>query len=96
VVYESGSPYHYLLRLVGLELKYPDKLDQRRDDQAVEQRMAEIRAELGPLLNDLAWEVWAADEVRLDQLDCPNSVPLVELDASRQLRSGVVSECPDF
>jgi transposase len=67
VVYESPSSYHYLLRFAGLELKYPDKLDRRRDDPGVQRRMAEIRQELGPLLADPAWEVFAADEVRLDQ-----------------------------
>ena len=67
VVYESDRSYHYLLRMGGLELKYPDKLDRRRDDEAVEDRMAEIREEITPLLADPAWQVWAADEVRLDQ-----------------------------
>jgi transposase len=67
VVYESHTSYHYLLRMAGLDLKYPDTLDRRRDDTAVEARMAEIRIEVAPLLADPAWEVFAADEVRLDQ-----------------------------
>jgi transposase len=67
VLYESDTTYHYLLRMGGLELKYPDKLDRRRDDDAVEARMAQIRAEVAPLLQDPNWEVFAADEVRLDQ-----------------------------
>ena len=67
VVYESDRSYHYLLRLGGLELKCPDTLDRRRDDDAVEARMGEIRQEIAPLLADPAWEVYAADEVRLDQ-----------------------------
>jgi transposase len=67
VAYESDTSYHYVLRMAGLELKYPDKLDRRRDDQAVEARMAEIRAEVAPLLQDPDWDVFAADEVRLDQ-----------------------------
>jgi transposase len=67
VVYESNTSYHYLLRMAGLDLKYPDTLDRRRDDEAVETRMAEIRAEVAPLLDDPDWEVFAADEVRLDQ-----------------------------
>jgi hypothetical protein len=67
VVYESDASYHYLMRFAGLELKYPDKLDLRRDDQAVEACMAEIREEVAPLLADPAWAVFAADEVRLDQ-----------------------------
>jgi transposase len=67
VVYESHTSYHYLLRMAGLDLKYPDTLDRRRDDAAVEARMAEIHTEVAPLLADPAWEVFAADEVRLDQ-----------------------------
>jgi transposase len=67
VVYESPASYHYLLRFAGLGLKYPDKLDRRRDDAGVAARMEEIRAEVAPLLADPAWEVFAADEVRLDQ-----------------------------
>jgi transposase len=67
VVYESDTSYHYVLRMAGLELKYPDTLDRRRDDEAVQARMAHIRAEVAPLLADPDWEVFAADEVRLDQ-----------------------------
>jgi transposase len=67
VVYESDQSYHYLLRMSGLDLKYPDKLDRRRDDRAVEERMDQIRVEIAPLLADPECEVFAADEVRLDQ-----------------------------
>ena len=67
VVYESDTSYHYLLRLAGLELKYPDKLDRRRNEAVVEERMTQIREELTLLIQDPAWEVFYADEVRLDQ-----------------------------
>lgn len=67
VVYESPSSYHFLFHLAGLSLHYPEKLDKRRDDKAVEQRMEEIRQEITPLLKDPEWEVYAGDEVRLDQ-----------------------------
>ena len=67
VVYESDTSYHYLLRLAGLELKYPDKLDRRRDEAVVQARMKQIKAEVEPLVKDSAWKVFCADEVRLDQ-----------------------------
>jgi transposase len=67
VVYESPSSYHFLLRMAGLSFHKPDPLDKRRDDAAVETRIAEIRAEIAPLIADPGWEVWAADEVRIDQ-----------------------------
>jgi len=68
VRFESPSSYHFYFHLAGLSFHKPEKLDRRRaDEQAIEARMAEIRAEIAPLLDDPAWLVLAADEVRIDQ-----------------------------
>jgi transposase len=66
VVYESDSSYHLLLEFSGLSFKKPDVFDRRRDEAKITERMGEIRAEIAPLLADEAWEVFAADEVRLE------------------------------
>jgi len=67
VEYASPGSYRFLLHLAGLSFHLPEKLDRRRDDRAVEERMAQIRAEIKPLLVDPGWIVYAADEVRIDQ-----------------------------
>ena len=67
VLYQSDSSYHYLLRFAGLEFKYPDTVDSRRDDEAIEARMTEIHAQVTPLINDDTVEVFCADEVRIEQ-----------------------------
>lgn len=65
VVYESVQSYHFLLRFSNLNFKYPDSFDQRRDDAYIAQRMREIHEEIAPFLNDSQWEVFVADEVRV-------------------------------
>jgi len=68
VVYESDTSYHYLLHLAGLSFHQPEPFDHRRADQAtIQARIAEIRAEIAPLLADTGTLVYAADEVRLQQ-----------------------------
>jgi len=68
VTYESPSSYHFYLHLAGLSFHTPDKLDQRRaSEPQIDERMAQIRAEIAPLLADEGWLVFAADEVRIDQ-----------------------------
>ena len=66
-VYESDRSYHYLLQFANLSFKYPDTFDRRRDEQAITERMAAIRREIKPLLHRDDWEVWASDEVRVEQ-----------------------------
>jgi len=66
VVYESVRSYHYLLTFSNLSFKRPDTFDRHRDETRIGQRMAEIRVEISPLLKDPAWEVFAADEVRME------------------------------
>lgn len=67
VVYESDKSYHLLLHFSNLSFKYADTFDRRRDDAFIEQRMQAIKTELAPRLKDDAWEVFAVDEVRMDQ-----------------------------
>ena len=65
VVYESVSSYHFLLSFSHLSFKYPDTFDIRRDEVQIMERMKEIHKEIKPFLKDPGWEVFAADEVRM-------------------------------
>ena len=65
VEYQADSSYQLLLRLCGLSLELPDPFDKHRDEQAVTRRMAEVKTEVKALL-DQGWEVYTADEVRLE------------------------------
>lgn len=67
VVYESPESYYFILRFCGLSFKYPDTFDRKRDEALIAERMKAIAAELAPLLADESWEVFACDEVRMDQ-----------------------------
>ncbi len=67
VVYESPESYYFILRFSGLSFKYPGTFDLRRNEQLIAERMKTIAAELAPLLADDSWEVFASDEVRMDQ-----------------------------
>ncbi len=67
VVYESEQSYHFLLKFSNLSFKYADTFDRKRDESFIEQRMEAIQAELAPLMTDDSWEVFASDEVRMDQ-----------------------------
>jgi transposase len=67
IVYEADQSYHCLLKFSNLSFKYPDTFDRRRDDQFVAQRQVAIRHEIQPLLHDDRWEVFAVDEVRIEQ-----------------------------
>lgn len=67
VVYECDQSYHFLLKFSNLSFKYADTFDRKRDEGFIETRMKAIAAELAPLLADDTWEVFACDEVRMDQ-----------------------------
>lgn len=67
VVYESDRSYHYLLKFSNLSFKYADTFDRRRDEAFIEQRMEAIKAALAPLMADDDWEVFACDEVKMQQ-----------------------------
>ena len=67
VVYESDQSYHFLLKFSNLSFKYPDTFDRKRNVAAIESRMREIHTEVAPLLVSPDWEVFAVDEVRMEQ-----------------------------
>lgn len=67
VVYESPESYYFILRFSGLSFKYPDTFDLKRNEILIKERMKAIAAELAPLLESEDWEVFACDEVRMDQ-----------------------------
>lgn len=69
VVYESERSYHYLLRHIGLSWKLPTPFDVRRDEKRITARMAEIREEIAPYLNNPSWDVLVADETRIDWVE---------------------------
>jgi len=67
IVYESPQSYHFLSRFSNLSFKYPDTFDLRRNVAMIEARMREIHTEVAPLLTSKDWEVFAVDEVRMEQ-----------------------------
>ena len=67
VVYESDESYYFLLRFSGLSFKYPDSFDRKRDEQLITERMKAITTEIKPLLHRDDWEVFACDEVKMQQ-----------------------------
>lgn len=67
VVYESPESYYFLLRFSGLSFKYPDTFDLKRNEPLILERMAAIRTEIAPLLQSKDWEVFACDEVKMQQ-----------------------------
>jgi len=67
VVYECDQSYSFLLKFSNLSFKYADTFDRKRDDVFIEERMQAIKTELTSLLADNSWEVFAVDEVKLQQ-----------------------------
>lgn len=66
VSYESARSYHFILQFSELSFKYPDKTNPRRDEELIKKRMAEIQAEIAPLLKKpQEWEVLAGDETKI-------------------------------
>ena len=65
VEYQSDSSYQLLLRLCGLSFKLPDPFDEHRNEKAITRRMTEVKTQVKALL-DAGWEVYTADEVRLE------------------------------
>lgn len=65
-VYESDRSYHFLLKFSRLSFKYPDAFDHRRNETQIAERMVAMREAITPLLADPRWEVFAADEVRIE------------------------------
>jgi transposase len=67
VAYESRQSYYFLLKYSDLSFKYPNKFDVRRDEIMVKARIKQIGEEIVPILKDDNWELFCADEVRLEQ-----------------------------
>ncbi len=67
VVYESPQSYYFMLRFSGLSFKYPDTFDLRRNEDLILERMRSIRAEIKPLRHREDWEIFAVDEVKMQQ-----------------------------
>ena len=65
VEYQSDSSYQLLLRFCGLSLELPDPFDEHRNEKAITRRMTEVKTQVKSLL-DAGWEVYTADEVRLE------------------------------
>ena len=65
VEYKSDSSYRLLTRFLGMTFKLPDPFDERRDEKAVNKRMAQVRDQVEDLLAQ-GWEVYAVDEVRVE------------------------------
>ena len=65
VEYQADSSYQLLLRFCGLSLELPDPFDEHRNEKAITRRMAEVKTQVNALL-DAGWEVYTADEVRLE------------------------------
>lgn len=67
VVYESPESYYFLLRFSGLSFKYPDTFDLKRDEQLIAERMVVVRSDVRMLRRRDDWEVFACDEVKMQQ-----------------------------
>ncbi len=65
VVFESEQSYHYLLKFCDLSFKYPDTFSIKRDEKAIERRIEEIRKEIVEYMDNPNWEVFVADETRM-------------------------------
>ena len=63
--HQTDSSYQLLLRFCGLSLELPDPFDKHRNEKAITRRMTEVKTQVKALL-DAGWEVYTADEVRLE------------------------------
>jgi transposase len=67
VEYDSRQSYHYLLKFSNLSFKYPERRDIRRNEELVQERMKEVKTETENILRKSDWEVFCADETRLQE-----------------------------
>ncbi|BDA64995.1 IS630 family transposase [Actinomyces capricornis] len=65
VQYAPESSYQLLMRFLGMSLKLADPFEKRCDEDAITERMAQIRQEVADLLAG-GWEVCTVDEVRIE------------------------------
>jgi transposase len=64
VVYESDRSYHHLFAVSNFSFKLPEGFDQRRDDELVAKRMAEVAQEIAQKQAE-SYTVFFADECSL-------------------------------
>lgn len=65
VVYESPRSYHFLFRINNFSFKLPAIFDVRRNDEAIEKRIKEVRKQIAPYLKHQDWVVLCGDETRI-------------------------------
>jgi transposase len=65
VEYESDSSYQLLMKFCGMSFKKADPFDKRRNEAMITRRVEEIKEQVRGLL-DAGFEVYAADEVRVE------------------------------
>ena len=66
-IYESDKSYHFLLKFSDLSFKSPDVFDRRRNEQLISERMQSIQSEIKFLRQQSDWEIFAVDEVKMQQ-----------------------------
>ncbi len=67
VVYECADSYHFMLKFGNLSFKYADTFGRKRNEAFIAERMKAVKAEIALLLQDDDWEVFACDEVKMQQ-----------------------------
>lgn len=65
VEYESDESYRLIFLLHNYSFHLPDTFDRHRDEGKVTKRVAEIRDEIKPLMQDTSWIIFASDEARI-------------------------------
>lgn len=65
VEYESENSYRLIFALHNYSFHLPATFDIHRDEEEVEKRMKEIKAEIEPFMQDAEWIVCASDESRI-------------------------------
>jgi transposase len=63
----SRAGYYLLLNYSDLSFKHPATFDVRRDEVVIKARIKAINREIKPILKDSNWELFCADEVRVEQ-----------------------------
>ena len=66
VTYKSPQSYYGILQLCNYSYKLPSLFNIRRDDEAVDKRIREIREEIKPYMDDPGCIVFASDESRVE------------------------------
>lgn len=65
VEYESDESYRLIFVLHNYSFHLPATFDIHRDEKKIEKRMAEIKQEISPFMQDKTWIVFTSDECRI-------------------------------